>query len=108
MEGGRWFRASYDLLSFDFSASSQTPNRLISSRRFDATGFHLTRSSSSPTSLSATWPEIEPAARQAYLLTPAPARRAVSIGAQLTARSKGATTMLAICSAKPGLIFHRA
>ena len=37
-----------------------------------------------------------------------PARRAMLIGAQLTARSKGATTMFAIFPLKPGLIFHRA
>jgi hypothetical protein len=37
-----------------------------------------------------------------------PARRAILIGAKLTARSKGATTMFAIFPLKPGLIFHRA
>jgi len=37
-----------------------------------------------------------------------PARRAVLIGAQLTARSKGGTKMLAIFPVKPGLIFDRA
>ena len=37
-----------------------------------------------------------------------PARRTMLIGAQLTARSKGATTMFAIFPMKPGLIFHRA
>jgi hypothetical protein len=56
MEGGRPFRASCDLLSIDFSTSSQTSNNeaYLAHKGFDAVGFHLTRSGSATVSISAT------------------------------------------------------
>jgi hypothetical protein len=143
MEGECQFRASYDLLSFDFSAFSQISNneayiwsqaircgRVLSNEIKLDHGFHL-RNFDKPTSANglcgggSTSPVLINTGLQAGV-QPAlisikplkqlnsmshgepPARRAMLIRAQLTARSKGGTTMLAICPAKPGLIFHRA
>jgi hypothetical protein len=166
MEGECQFRASYDLLSFDFSAFSQISNteayiwsqaircaQVLSNEIKLGHGFHL-RNLDKPTSANglcggdSTSPvlintglqigvqpaliSIKPFQRLLMSITRAarsvdigaktkplkrlnsmshgepPARRAMLIGAQLTARSKVATTMFAIFPLKPGLIFHRA